>query len=233
MPRIRWTAEEQQVIIDEAARILLEKKAFSLREAFSASQQKLPKHRCREIAALSQVPWFTDAVPKKVKELEAERNTSFESRMAQAISEAREQERERLEDDFARTAGKFFAKVFAYALEDADLRVKLFQFVPAITAPPAVKHHKERRIRVVVAGVLNNQARTLEESLGAKLDLRFWSKDQSHESLKQMLAHADHAVGMISFLPHSADGILKSSKVPYSPVSGGVTHLKQALEKLV
>ena len=233
MPRIRWTTEEQQLLINEAAMVLLDKKAFSLREAFSVAQAKLPKHRCREIAALSQVPWFTDEVPKKVKLLEAERYSSFESKLAQGIAEARLQERDRLQEEIASQLGKFLARALVYALEDPELRYKLFSPTPATTAPPAVKTHKERRIRVVVAGAMNNQARTLEEAYGAKLDLRFWSKDQSHETLKQMLAHADHAVGMISFLPHSADGILKASKVNYHPVSGGVTNLKSALEKLV
>lgn len=236
MPRIRWTVEEQQIIITEAAQVLLDKKAFSLREAFNVGQGKLPRHRYREIAALSQVPWFTDAVPNKVKELEAEKTNSWESRLAQGIFDARNQERERLEDEYAKITARFFAKVLHYTLDDKDVRDRLF----SLFAPPAPPHPapisrvvKEKRVRVIVAGALNSQARSLEESFGTKLDLRFWSKDQSHDTLRQMLNHADHAVGMISFLPHSADGILKSAKVPYHPVQGGVTHLKSALEKLL
>ena len=235
MPRIRWTIEEQQLIIQEAARSIIEKKVFSLREAFNTSQSKLPKHRFREIAALSQVPWFTDGVPCRVKELEAERHNSFEDKLAQAVEEARQTERQRLEDECAQTAGKFLAKAFCYALDDPDLKRKLFLYMPnpvnsGITAP---KSRNEKRIRVVVAGLLNGQARTIEEKYSEQLDLRFWSKDQSHETLKQILAHADVAIGMVSFLPHSADGILKSAKIPYHPISGGVTHIKAALEKLV
>jgi len=233
MARIRWSTEEQQLLIAEAAQIIIEKRAFSIREAFSLAQARLPKHRQREIAALSQVPWFTDGVPKRVKELDSVRHKTFEEQLASGIEAARAQERVRIEDELAQKAGSFFAKVFIYALEDPDLRRKLFVYLPNVHVPPTPHKHKDRKMRVVVAGVLNSQARTLEERFSDQLDLRFWSKDQSHDALKQVLAHADVAVGMINFLPHSADGILKTSKVPYHPVSGGVTHIKATLEKLV
>ena len=234
MARIRWSIEEQQAIIEEAALILSNKQAFSMREAFTLAQAKMPKHRHREIAALSQVPWYIDAVPKRVKELDAAKHKTLEEQLHHGISIARAEERGRLEDEFAQKAGALFAKVVMYALEDPDLRAKLFVYIPqtpgALMAP---KSHRDRKLRVVVAGLLNSQARSLEEKYDDVFDLRFWSKDQSHDSLKQILTHADVALGMVSFLPHSADGILKSSKIPYRPVSGGMTHMKQALDKLL
>lgn len=234
MARVRWSIEEQQAIIEEAALILSNKQAFSMREAFTRAQSKLPKHRQREIAALSQVPWYTDAVPQRMKELDAAKHKTVEERLAAGIAEARTQERDRLEDELARKAGAFFAKVFSYALEDPGLRAKLFVYLPQVPgAHMAPKVSREKRLKVIVAGPLNSQARSLEEKYSDALDLRFWSKDQSHDSLKQMLAHADVAVGMVSFLPHSADGILKAAKIPYHPVSGGMTHMKQQLDKLV
>lgn len=57
-------------------------------------------------------------------------------------------------------------------------------------------------------------------------------------SLREALAKAqeslpaDHAVGMVGFLSHSHDGILKSSKIPYHPVSGGISQVKRTLEEL-
>jgi hypothetical protein len=234
MARIRWSIEEQQVIISQAALIISEKKAFSMREAFSLAQVNLPKHRQRDIAALSQVPWFTDGVPKRIKEIDTAKHKTFEEQLANGIEEARGQERDRLEDELAQKAGSFFAKVFMYALEDPALRRKIFLYLPNAQQVASVsRSHKDRKTRVVVAGLLNGQARTIEEKFSEQLDLRFWSKDQSHDALKQILAHADVAIGMVSFLPHSADGILKASKIPYHPISGGVTHIKQALDKLV
>lgn len=233
MARVRWSIEEQQAIIEEAALILSNKQAFSMREAFTRAQSKLPKHRQREIAALSQVPWYTDAVPQRMKELDAAKHKTLEEKLAAGIAEARDQERDRLEHQFAQKAGALFAKVLMYALEDPALRARLFVYLPNVPIAMAPKTSREKRLKVVIAGPLNSQARTLEEKYSDALDLRFWSKDQSHDSLKQMLAHADVAVGMVSFLPHSADGILKTAKIPYHPVSGGMTHMKQQLDKLV
>ena len=47
-----------------------------------------------------------------------------------------------------------------------------------------------------------------------------------------MLKNADAAVGMVGFLSHSHDEILKSSKIPYHPVSGGSSQVKKTLEEL-
>lgn len=58
-------------------------------------------------------------------------------------------------------------------------------------------------------------------------------RDQlAHAAALSMLTNANHAISMVSFLSHSHDAILKSSKVPYTPVSGGVTQIKHALDKL-
>jgi hypothetical protein len=237
--RVRWSPEEQAQLVELAAAAMKNKEVFSLRDALAKAQDAIPKDRRRDIAALSQVPWFIDGVPKKLKELEEVHVTSLESQIAEAVEAANLKARLEIEAELVNKAGALLSKILVAALQEPALRLLL---VPThINTPIAHQpaHNpmprgasREKKPRVVVAGALNDQARHLETAMGNKLDLRFWSKDQSADVLKSMLKNADAAVGMVGFLSHSHDGILKSSKIPYHPVSGGVSQVKRTLEEL-
>lgn len=233
--RVRWTDEERAVLIEQAANLIHCKQVFSLRDALVKSQEVLPKDRRRNIAALTQVPWFVESVPAKVKELDHQHTKAVEEEVQQAVQSSEQKAREQLEDQIAQYIGKILARALSSAIKSPELAV-LFHPPPINHEPMRfrlVQHRKEKLPRVVVAGLLNSQTKVVESGFNDRLDLRFWSKDQSPDTLKSMLSHADAAVGMVSFLAHSHDSILKASKVPYTPVSGGVTQIKQALERLL
>lgn len=234
--RVRWSPEEQAVIIQAAATAMKNKEVFTLRDALEKAQEALPADRRRSIPALSLVPWYIDGVPKKVKELEAAQVNTMESQISQAVESATFNARAELEHELVSKAGALLSKILIAALQDPTLRHLLTSGVTTSYQPahnPLPRGAaREKKPRVVVAGALNDQARHLETTMGQKLDLRFWSKDQSADTLKSMLKNADAAVGMVGFLSHSHDGILKSSKIPYHPVSGGISQVKQTLEKL-
>lgn len=234
--RVRWSPEEQAELINVGAQALKNKDVFTIREALSKAQESFPAERRREIAALSQVAWFVEAVPKRVKELEKEQTVDLESEVAKAAAEASQKARDQVLEEMIASAGALLSKILVAALQDQTLRNLLVPHAPSSYQP---SHNplprgavREKKPRVVIAGALNDQARHLETTMGQKLDLRFWSKDQSSDTLKSMLKNADAAVGMVGFLSHSHDGILKSSKIPYHPVSGGISQVKKTLEEL-
>jgi hypothetical protein len=233
--RIRWTEEERNALINHAATAMMAKQVFSTREALINAQQAIPKDRRRTIAALSQVPWFTDGVPARIREMEHQQKDSCEEKLQQAVQHTEQKARDDLEDVIAAFVGKILAKAIRSAMREPEL-VSLFNDSP-ISSLPAIRrmaHPSRVKLpRVIVAGTLNSQAKTIEAAFEDKLDIRFWSKDQSNDTLKSMLAHADAAIGMVGFLSHAHDAVLKASKVPYTPVSGGVTQVKQALERLL
>lgn len=233
--RIRWSPEEQAVLVNAAATAMKNKEVFSLRDALEKAQSALPADRRRTIAALSIVPWYIDGVPKKLKELEEVQVHSLEDQINQAVEEANRKVRLEIEQELITKAGALLSRILVVALQDQTLRQLL---TPGVTAYQPAHNPlprgavREKKPRVVVAGALNDQARHLETTMGQKLDLRFWSKDQSADTLKSMLKNADACVGMVGFLSHSHDGILKSSKIPYHPVSGGISQVKRTLEEL-
>lgn len=239
MSRVRWSPEEQLLLIETGARAMKNKDVFSIREALAKAQEQLPKERRREIAALAQVSWFVEAVPKKLKELEQEQVSTIEEKVTQAAEEARRLARLEVEDELVSKAGALISRILVAVLRDPELR-SLLNPSQGVSYAPAPRHSpyptgesRAKKPRVVVAGALNDQAKHLETLFGQKLDIRFWSKDQSNDTLKSMLKNADAAVGMVGFLSHAHDAVLKASKVPYQPVSGGVSQVKQALESLV
>lgn len=233
--RVRWTDDERVTLINKAADLLHRKEVFSMRDALVKCQEALPRDRRRTIAALTQVSWFVEAVPAKLKELDQQTTKAFEEEVQQAVETVEQKAREQLEEDIASYVGRILAKALSSALKSPELAFLLHP--PSINHEPQ-RHHlvqqrKEKLQRVVVAGLLNSQAKAVQSEFEKRLDLRFWSKDQSPDTLKSMLSHADAAVGMVSFLAHSHDSILKASKVPYTPVSGGVSQIKQALARLL
>ena len=180
------------------------------------------------------MPWFTDGVPVKIKELDHQQKHSVEKEIQQAVTETELQARERLEDQIAGYVARIFTKALVGAMQDPALSGLLEPTAPIAPVLRRLAHPSRVKLRrVIVAGMLNSQAKTIEAAFKDKLDLRFWSKDQSADTLKSMLSHADAAIGMVGFLSHSHDAVLKSSKVTYVPVSGGVTQVKQALERLL
>lgn len=241
--RVRWTDEERAILVERGAQLLHSKDAFSVRDCLLKAQDALPKDRRRQIAALTQVPWFYPEVHTKLKEIERQQTQAVEQEIQQAVQSVEQKARAELEDSIALYVGRILGKALTVAVRDPELRAIFGHDRASIGHDVAInhephKHHlvshrKERMHRVVVAGVLNSQARAIETEFKNKLDLRFWSKDQSNDTLKSMLSHADAAIGMVGFLAHSHDGILKASKVPYTQVSGGVTQVKQALERLL
>lgn len=234
MTRVRWTPEEQTAILNTAATFLVERQAFSLREAFNKAQSQLPVGRQRQVAALTQIPWYTDRVQTRVKEIEHDRSGGLETKIAEAVAKAKAEALDEYKRQLLIQGGQLLAELIKVALEDATLRSVIMSGVSLNRVELAkIPVNKTKLKRVVVAGTLSSQAHAIEKEFGEKLDLRFWSKDQSNDTLRSMLQSADAAVAMVGFLSHPQDNIIKSSKVMYIPVSGGVASIKMSLQKLV
>lgn len=131
MYRVRWTPEERKTLINQAATLLLDRHAFSIKEAFNLAQGALPESRRRQITTLTQVGWFVERVPKRVREIEGEKHKTAEQRISQAVAEASARAYFTFEDEWIRKAGNIFSKVLMVALEDPGLRSLL------------VKHYEE------------------------------------------------------------------------------------------
>lgn len=92
---------------------------------------------------------------------------------------------------------------------------------------------KLKKKKILIVGLLHNQFNEIKHEYSEYFDLKLWSLDSSIPKLKSMLTYSDHTLVMVNFINHSADGVIANAKNPYSRISGGMSSLKDELDKLI
>lgn len=90
---------------------------------------------------------------------------------------------------------------------------------------------KARLKKVLVVGLLPQQAGMISAEFGECFDLRFW-KDESHQQLKKSAAAAEYCVAFTSKCAHAATEMIKSVGKDLLVVQGGLTELRAHLTDL-
>ena len=86
--------------------------------------------------------------------------------------------------------------------------------------------------RILIAGLLASQAGEVTKELADRVELKFWSTDESKEMLRILAKNCQVAVGVTNFISHSADSSLKSLAPKYVRYTGGVSKLKDKLREV-
>jgi hypothetical protein len=81
--------------------------------------------------------------------------------------------------------------------------------------------------RVLLIGGLPQQQQIIEKEFEGFLDLRFAKDDND---LEGRIGNAEYIVAWVRFMGHSQDAIAKAANIPYYPVNGGITSIKETLE---
>lgn len=94
---------------------------------------------------------------------------------------------------------------------------------------------KEVLPKVIIAGLLPQQAGLMVAEFGKDLDLAFIESNESSNSkrIEQLLQSHDVAYGMTSFMGHPLDGKLRSGAKLYQRVSGGLSSLRENLRAYI
>lgn len=90
-----------------------------------------------------------------------------------------------------------------------------------------VKLPQPKLPRVLVIGGLPQQQQIIEKEFEGLLDLRFAKDDND---LEGRIGNAEYIVAWVRFMGHAQDAVAKAANLPYFPVSGGITMLKETLE---
>jgi len=130
-------------------------------------------------------------------------------------------------------------KLLSTIVKDAitEIASKMTPPAPETPAAPAndfitVTAHmpRQRKPKVVVVGLLGEQAGAVSKEMGGEYQLVFLASDVTSKRLKMNLTGADKAYGMVRFMDHRADGIIAKTNIPYTRVNGGVTDLIRLLK---
>ena len=91
---------------------------------------------------------------------------------------------------------------------------------------------KAPKPRVLVVGLLNDQASMIEKEFRDCLDLRFLRAGAPSQAVRSAAASCDHIVCMTGFIDHPTDTLLRKAGATYHGVAGGMTRLRDTLTEL-
>lgn len=141
-----------------------------------------------------------------------------------------------LVDDLATSLADTLAQQVAAKLKDR-LMHQLSTALPALTAPPPQIHApiinapRDRKKKVLVAGLLPQQAGMIQSEFGDVFDLSFW-KDESLHALKAKAEAAEVTITFTSKLGHAAENAIKTTGTEYHRCVGGMTSLRDMLTRM-
>lgn len=105
------------------------------------------------------------------------------------------------------------------------------QCLPLPALLPA-KTESIKRPKILITGLLPQQAGTLSQAFGERLDLTFW-KDGNYKQLRQLAVSNELVLIHTGHDSHSTQETVKSAGGNYRLVSGGVTALAKELHRII
>ena len=141
-----------------------------------------------------------------------------------------------LVEDLATSLADTLAQQVAAKLKDR-LMAQLATTLPALAAPPPQIHapiiNEPRAVkkRVLIAGLLPQQAGMIQSEFGEVFDLAFW-KDESLQALKHRAEAAQVTIAFTSKIGHAAENAIKTTSTEYHRCVGGMTSLRDMLTRM-
>lgn len=252
--KIFWTTEEKLALAKRTEQLFFGVGGYSKMQALDKAQaESLPAERCRKVefwSTLSKAldPLIEAAHVQRLREQKLQE--SFEAPPSAAEpSPALGQNESRATPSFEAWLSQgidFLAPLVAQMIRHPLVRAELDDYAahrsaqqaltplePALSSwRPASSEPSSGKPRILVAGLLASQAGEVSKELADKVELKFWSTDESKEMLRILAKNCQVAVGVTNFISHSADSSLKSLAPKYVRYTGGVSKLKDKLREV-
>lgn len=141
-----------------------------------------------------------------------------------------------LVENLATSLADTLAQQVAAKLKD-KLMAQLATQLPALAAPPPQIHApiinepRTHKKRVLIAGLLPQQAGMIQSEFGEVFDLTFW-KDESLQALKHRAEAAQVTITFTSKIGHAAESAIKTTSTEYHRCVGGMTSLRDMLTRM-
>ena len=141
-----------------------------------------------------------------------------------------------LVENLATSLADTLAQQVAAKLKD-KLMAQLATQLPALAAPPPQIHTpiinepRAHKPKVLIAGLLPQQAGMIQSEFGDVFDLTFW-KDESLQALKHRAEAAQVTITFTSKIGHAAENAIKATHTEYHRCVGGMTSLRDMLTRM-
>jgi hypothetical protein len=221
-----------------AAAIRTESPLLSSVELFRQAQQVLPEDRRRRDKAL--YPCMMPQAQLDKLDLYAEQYVAVRSNE----DKVEEDEIARLRAENAQLMARIselegpaaMMRALKQCLSEA-IRPVVETVLREIVTPPAAGPRatvtlvqRPSRPTVLVVGLLGSQAEAIKRDFSERLELRFLSQDDSQERMRQHCASAHVVYGMVGYMDHNTDAVLrKAAGDRYTRVNGTVGELTRLL----
>ena len=141
-----------------------------------------------------------------------------------------------LVENLATSLADTLAQQVAAKLKDR-LMAQLATQLPALAAPtpqihaPIINEPRAHKPKVLIAGLLPQQAGMIQSEFGEVFDLTFW-KDESLQALKHRAEAAQVTITFTSKIGHAAESAIKATSTEYHRCVGGMTSLRDMLTRM-
>ena len=141
-----------------------------------------------------------------------------------------------LMENLATSLADTLAQQVAAKLKD-KLMAQLATQLPALAAPPPQIHApiinepRANKKKVLIAGLLPQQAGMIQSEFGEAFDLAFW-KDESLHALKHRAEAAQVTITFTSKIRHATENTIKTTSTEYHRCVGGMTSLRDMLTRM-
>lgn len=100
---------------------------------------------------------------------------------------------------------------------------------PEVVLPKVVG----RKLKVGIVGLLGGQKQIIMKDFADALDLKFFETTKSKtKQFESGVSQCDVAIGMVNFINHGVEPVIRNAGVPYIQVRGGMSTLKDKLTEM-
>lgn len=104
--------------------------------------------------------------------------------------------------------------------------------IEASSAAATAEGKEKPALRVLIVGLLGQQAENLKHAYRERIRFQFWNEDRANDQLKQLISGSEVVIGATKFISHAVDGVLSRAD-RYVRVHGGVSKIRLELSKLL
>jgi hypothetical protein len=236
---IKWTSEEKEILSYYVMRYLQDHPTHSKLKAVNECQRKLfTVYRQRVITSMNAIPWLDIYLEKfNIKDTEISLELSkipFEKIVEELLNRIEKV----IKVDFSKIEQHIENRIVSRI---NDLESKLIERIhqrEVLVEPEFVsdaKIVKEKKKKILLVGMTNNQFNEISKYyVNSPIDVKHWSNTESGiPKLKGMLKYIDKIILITNFISHEVDNLVKNSSRNYTRINGGLTTIKDELDKQV
>ena len=90
-----------------------------------------------------------------------------------------------------------------------------------------------RQMKVAIVGLLGGQKQLIQKEFGPEFDLRFFETTKAKsKQFESGVSQCDVAIGMVNFINHGVEPVIRNAGVPYVQIKGGMSSLRDKLTEM-